>query len=260
MPTVTLLLKIYQDYQLKIVNEFLKSTFKGLKVKAKICGCTSLGWIQTSISGEDESIAVNYLAKEIGFCPTSLDHVEKFSTIKGYLAAVKKSREEIYIDVGVFSPNVTHASIPLNYLQAQLVDGRKVALKKIAELFGFCENLPLTIKVLSIDKEKNSIKATLSEKQLNQYRDWQKSLLDRLIILGSSTHEIQLVLKNTGLNRDVIDVAPLGMFEHALACKLGTDAVGLISKIGKVLRNAAFTVFNPKELQKFLEFSTALIF
>ena len=43
------------------------------------------------------------------------------------------------------------------------------------------------------------------------------------------------------------------MFEHVLTCKLGTDAAGLIPKIGRNLRNAKFAVFNPKRLREFLE-------
>jgi hypothetical protein len=42
------------------------------------------------------------------------------------------------------------------------------------------------------------------------------------------------------------------MFEHALTCKLGTDATGLIPKIGRYMRNAAFIVFNPKKIISFL--------
>jgi hypothetical protein len=44
----------------------------------------------------------------------------------------------------------------------------------------------------------------------------------------------------------------LGLFEHALVCKLGTDAVGLISKVGRGLRNARFVVFSPRKIRGFL--------
>jgi hypothetical protein len=60
-------------------------------------------------------------------------------------------------------------------------------------------------------------------------------------------------LEYAKLNRDVISVEPLGMFEHALTCKLGTDAAGLISKIGRILKNARFAVFNPRKISGFLE-------
>ena len=77
-------------------------------------------------------------------------------------------------------------------------------------------------------------------------------MLDRLLVLGPSLHELQRMLENAKLDRDVIDVDTIGMFEHALTCKLGTDAAGLIPKIGRNLRNAKFAVFNPKRLREFL--------
>jgi hypothetical protein len=61
-----------------------------------------------------------------------------------------------------------------------------------------------------------------------------------------------MAVAQAGLNRDVIDVETLGMFEHALVCKLGTDAAGLIGRVGRKLRKAKFTVFNPKKTFVFL--------
>jgi hypothetical protein len=258
MPTVTLHAKAYNDFQQKLVAKLLKSKIKGLNVQTEIRGTTPRQWIQITVSGEDEKVALHYLANEIGLCPTRLEDIERFSTIKGHIMAMDNSRGELYVDIGVFSPKIIDASIPLQSLQAQLVDGRKVALKKIAEVFGFCEKLPLTIKILNIDKEKNHVKAMLSENQLNHYRNWTKSLLDRLIILGSSIYEVRSALTRAGLNQDVLNVEPLGLFEFAVMCKLGTDAAGLIPKIGKNLRSATFAIFNPKKVLKFLGYSTVL--
>jgi len=77
-------------------------------------------------------------------------------------------------------------------------------------------------------------------------------LLDRLIVLGASFNEIGLALKKTRCNRDVINIERLGLFENAVVCKLGTDAVGLVPKIGRKLRNANFSIFNPRENIEFL--------
>jgi hypothetical protein len=250
MPTVTILSKVYNNYQLKLVEKLLKSTFKGLKVEAEIYGVTSRGWVQIAVSGEDEKVASCYLASKIGLCPIYLNHVEKFSIIKGLITAINK--DGLCTDIGVFSPDTIDATIPLQHLQAQLVDGRKIALKKIVELFGFCENLPLKVKIRGINVEENHIEAMLSEEQIMQYKNWIKSLLDRLIILGASLSEVRLSLKMAKCNRDIINIEPLGLFEHAMVCKFGTDAAGLIPKIGKNLRNATFSIFNPKEILRFL--------
>ncbi len=250
MPTVTLPTKVYSNFQLKLVDEKLQSMLKGLKVETKIRELSSRGLVQIAVSGEDEKVALNYLRGQIGLCPTFLQHVEKFSTVKGYVASLNK--KELYVDIGIVSPNTVEAAIPLKLLQAQLVDGRKMALEKIADLFGFVENLPLTVKICSVNKEKRRVEAVLSEKQLALYRSWTKSLLDRLIVLGASFNEIVLVLKKTGCNRDVINIERLGLFENAVVCKLGTDAVGLVPKIGRKLRNANFSIFNPRENIEFL--------
>jgi hypothetical protein len=259
MPTVTLSEKIYSNSQLELLDKILKSKLEGLQVETKTIGVTPHGWVQIDITGSDEKVALHYLADEIGLCPMHVDDLEKFLMIKSHVIAMDTNRDELCVDIGVSSPRIIDTTISLQHLQAQLVDGRKIAFKKLAELFGFCENLPLTIKILNVDKEKNHAEAVLSEKQLDQYRNWMKSLLDRLIILGASVYDVRLALKRAGLNRDVLNIEPLGLFEFALACKLGTDAAGLIPKIGRNLRRATFSVFNPKRVLKFLDYSGAFI-
>jgi hypothetical protein len=252
MPTVTLLIKVYNNFQLKLIDKFLKSMLKGLKVKIEIRGVTSRRWVQTTVSDEDETVALHYLADEIGLCPTRLERLGKFSTMKGRITSLNKSRIELCVDIGVFSPDIVDATIPLQHLQAQLVDGRKTSLKKLAELFGFCENLPLSVKIHNVDEENRRIETMLSERQLIRYKGWAESLLDRLIVLGASFNEVMLAGKQTRCNRDIVNIETLGFFEHAIVCKLGTDAVGLIPKMGKNLRNASFSTFSPRKIIEFL--------
>lgn len=246
MPTVTLPIKVYNNFQIKVVDKTLKSMLKGLNVQTKIAGISSHGLVQITVLGEDEKVALHYLDREIGLCPTSLENMEKFSTAKGYISSLNK--KELHVNIGFSSSSMIDAAIPLKRLQAQLVDGRKMALKKIADVFGFVENLPLSVKICSVNKEKSRVEAVLPRKQLSIYRSWTKSLLDRLIVLGEPFNEVMLSLKRTRCHRDVINIEPLGLFENAVACKLGTDAVGLIPKIGGKLRNANFSIFNPREI------------
>ena len=251
MPTVTLFAKAYGNLQLDNFDRYLKSTLEGLKVEAKTCGATTRGWIQISVSGEDENVALRYLDDRIGLCPASFENINRFSTIKGRIASLNESANELHVDMGVFSPDVYDAVIPLSRLQAQLVDGRRVSLEKLVELFGFCENLPLTIKVDSIDRKKGLIEAEVAEKQRRLYVEWIGSLLDRLLVLGASLRGVGWAVEKAGFNRDVVSIESLGGFEHAVVCKLGTDAVGLIPKIGKSLRNASLAVFSPKRIFTF---------
>jgi len=252
MTALTLLTKISNGNQLKQIGRALKLSFKGLEVETKILGTVADGWVQLALEGEDEGIATNYVIKEIGLCPTNFGNVKKFSTLKGYIKNFGKSDGELSVDVGVFQPKIVYATMALRRLQAQLVDGRKVALSKMAELFGLCEDSPVNIKVTDLNEEESCIDAELASRQIRKYAVWRESLLDRLLVLGSSLYEINMALEHAKLERDVIDVEPLGLLEHALTCKLGTDAAGLIPKIGRNLKDARFAVFNPKRLRGFL--------
>ncbi|MEM2911702.1 MAG: DUF2110 family protein [Candidatus Bathyarchaeia archaeon] len=251
MPTVTLLLKIYDNQQLKLVENQLISTLKGLKVKIENVEAASRGWVQVNFLGEDEKAALSYLEEEIGLCPVRIENLKKFLTTKGYIMGLGESKNELHLDIGITSQKIMNATIPLQHLQAQLADGRKIALKKLIELFGFCESLPLKVKITRINE--NHIEATIAETQLKIYKKWIKSLLDRLIILGASQKEINMALKNSRCQNDIVEIEQLGLFEHAVACKLGTDAVGLIPKIGRNLPNAILSVFNPKTILEFFQ-------
>ena len=256
MLTITLLAKAYDEARLRQVDGLLKTKLQGLKTEAQINGTTTRGWIRATVSGEDERAAVHYLADEIGLCPTNLERIEKFSTVEGRITGLNKNKGELRLDVGIFEPEVVDAEIPQSRLQAQLGDGRRIALGKLIELYGFCDNLPLAVKVSDLGRNKNRIEAMLSEKQLSIYRNWTESLLDRLIVLGASQQEVRSALERARSERDVVDVEPLGLLEFAVVCKLGTDAAGLIPRIGRSLRNAAFTVFNPRRIRGFFEEST----
>jgi hypothetical protein len=252
MTTLTLLANVNSHNRLQQIEKTLKHAFEGLNVETKFLGTAADRWVQVALTGEDEEIATNYVIKEIGLCPSSFENVRKSSTLKGYIASFKKNGAELPVDVGVFQPKTVYATIPLRRLQAQLVDRRKVALGKIAELYGFCKDLPVSVKVIHLDEGENRIEAELSSGQVRKYVVWRESLLDRLLVLGASLHEIEMTLEHAKLDRDVIDVEPLGTLEHALTCKLGTDAAGLIPRIGRTLKNAKFAVFNPKKLRWFL--------
>jgi len=252
MTALTLLTKAASDSRLRRVGEALKVQLSGLEAKMEVLGVAAGGWVQVELSGEDEGAATSYLTKKIGLCPTNLGDVKKFSTLKGYMRNIGEDAEELSVDVGVFQPQIVYATVPLRRLQTELVGGRKVALRKLAELFGFCEGLPVNVKVTAVNEEESRIDAELSSKQVRRYEIWRESLLDRLLVLGPALHQVEKTIERARLDRDVIDVEPLGVFEHALTCKLGTDAAGLIPKIGRNLKTARFAVFNPKILRRFL--------
>jgi hypothetical protein len=248
MTTLTLLVKASNFGQVKQIDELLKSQFEELDVEVKVLTTSANKWVQVSFSGEDEAIAASYITKKIGTCPTNLEKAKNLPVLKGYISKLDFDKQELIVDVGIFEPKIVLAIIPLASLQTQLVNGKTVDLKKIAEMYNLAERLPLSIKpVSSMTEEAEVLQAELADEQVKKLNDWQQSLLDRLIILGASKEKIEEVLERTRLNRDVIDIETMGMFEHALTCKLGTNAAGLVSVVGRYLRNSVFVVFNAKK-------------
>ncbi|MGA2680521.1 MAG: DUF2110 family protein [Candidatus Bathyarchaeia archaeon] len=250
MTILTLLVKARNARQLKQVDDLLNAEFENLDLDFKVLGAPVNKWVQVSLSGEDEVIAANYINKEIGTCPISIKRFEKSSVLKGFVTKINTAKNELTVDVGIFEPKITLATVPLAYMQAQLADGKKIDLKRIEEVYGLHESLPLNIKVINCVGEdgEERLQAELSTAQIEKMHLWQQSFLDRLIVLGASAGEIEEVLERTRLNRDVIDIERLGLFEYALTCKLGTDAAGLIPKMGRYMRNSVFVVFNPREV------------
>ena len=248
MTTLTLLVKASNLGQVKQIDELLRTQFEDLDVEVQVLNTSANRWVQVSLSGEDEPIATSYIKKEIGTCPTSLENAKNFPVLRGYISKLDLNKQELIVDVGIFEPKTVFAIVPLSFLQAQLANGRKLDLKKIAEIFGLAERSPLSVKAVSaIVEDVEELQAELTVEQAEKLHLWQQSLLDRLIILGASKETIENVLERTRLNRDVFEVETLGMFEHALTCKLGTNAAGLVGIMGRYLRNSVFVVFNAKK-------------
>jgi len=162
---------------------------------------------------------------------------------------------ELRVDVGVFAPRVVYAKIPLQSLQAQLADGKRLPLQRITELFCLLDYVPLRVKIVDSDwrGENEAFLAELSERQLFLFTDWLLSSLDRLVILGASHSDIERAVEASRHFRDVVRIESLGWLEHAIVCKLGTDAVGLIPAIGRFLRTATLAPFSPRKIRQIVD-------
>jgi hypothetical protein len=249
MPKVTLLDKLYGSGSPETFESFYSSLFSGLEVQLRFAGTTDRGWIQLNVSGEDEIAALSFLEREIGLAPTSYDALKKFSVIQGKIVFSSKSQEELYVDLGLSSDNLYDAVISEKRLRAQLADGKEVSYKSLVELFCLYDNLPLEVKIGNVEGESRTVEAVLSDKQLNLFHNWVRSRFDRLIILGSLFSDIERTVKMSRHSRDIIKTESLGVLEQVVFCKLGTDAVGLIPKLGRYLKKSAVLVpFSPKKI------------
>ena len=245
MTNLTLLTKAWNGGQIRQIDELLHTQFADLDVELKVLSNPTNRWVQVSLEGEDQAVATAYMRKEIGICPASLDAVEADMVLKGYVSKIDIEKQRLVVDVGIFEPKTIHAAVPLVNLQSQLADGKNLGLKQITDAYAIAEGLPLSVRVIS--KDADILNAELSLDQAAMLQSWQQSLLDRLVVLRASKELVSEVIERTRLSRDVIEVESLGLFEFALVCKLGTDAAGLVSRMGRYMRNAVFVVFAAKK-------------
>ena len=250
MPTATLLEKVYGSFSSEILEPVFSTLCKALKVKLRVVGETNRGWVQIEVSGEDEVAALHFLDREVGLAPVSLRNIGKFSVVGGRVVFSGKDETGLYVDIGVYSPETKDAFIPLRRLQIQLADGKKVPLRRLVEVFCLQNNLPLDVKLVQdVDAQKSWVMAELSEAQLYQIVSWVRFSFDRLIVLGAFFPDVELAVKVSKHFRDVIRIESLGTLEQVILCKLGTDAVGLISKLGRFLPDAILVPFSPRKIQ-----------
>ncbi len=253
MPRVTLLEKVYGTYSAKNFESVLSSLCKGLRVRLRVIGKTDRGWIQVEVSGEDETVTLNYLDQEVGLAPASTEGLKKFSTVRGRVISSEESENQLRVDIGVFSPQIWDAVIPLDTLQAQLADGKEFPLQQVIELFCLYDNLPLEVKMVgSAEAEKKSVQAELSEIQLSQVKRWIRSNLDRLLVLGAPFSDVERAVYASKHVRDIVKVDSLGLLEHVVVCKLGTYAVGLTPRLGRFLPHAVLAPFCPSKIREFV--------
>ena len=239
--TITLLEKVRRGYSLKAFEHALTSLFEELNVQLKVVNKTYRGWIQIEVSGEDETVALHHLREKVGFAPESIDKIRKFLTVRGKVIRDGENGSNLCVDVGVFTPETYDAIVSLEKLQAQLADGKKMHLQELRELFCLCDNMPLKVKIIDdSDNEGKCFAAELSEAQISQFTRWVRSSLDRLIVFGVPASYVTNGIGKSNLSRDIIGVEELGILEHSILCKMGTDAVGLIPKLGPRLPTANF--------------------
>ncbi len=242
---VRLLQKIYAPVSLKELEKALARLFEGLRVELASVETEENNWVRVGVKGEDAKVAVRLLERAGKLAPLGMEQIEQYSVLNGFVVSSGVERG-ISVDVGLVYPRIIYVTVHLQNLRSQLVDGATLTIQQIIELFGLAVNLPIEIRVTEVGAHR--LDAELTERQLALYSHWISGIVDRLIVLGSSRKRVKDAVERTGLTRDVIGIESLGLFEQVVVCKLGTDARGLIARIGKRLYRARLVAFSPRRI------------
>lgn len=251
---LTLLEKLYGPRESNAQRAFaklLKSITSGLDTEVEVVGKDERNWVQVEVQGSDSKVAINYLGRRFGIAPSFTDLVLPM-TAKGKIVDSGRVGYGIYVDIGLNDQGPLDVLIPLHRLRSHLVDGRKLPLREIVELFCLYDNLPFSFRLTKVDAEGKKVWGEPSDAQVEFFREWISAGLDHVIVLGTYDEQVEATLSQSKARRDILRVDSLGFLEHALCCKHGTDAPGMIKTLGAYYSGVPLYAFSPRKINKVL--------
>jgi hypothetical protein len=206
-------------------------------------GFSRNGWARINVTGEDNEIVAELIMTKFAIAHTETDELEIPGVYDAQL--IESDQNGLKFDVGLDAANST-CLIPTHALQAQLADGKNMQTRRLIEIY--CLYPGENISVRTTRKMNNEIEAWLSDGQIERLSGWITSGLDRIMAYDCYEEEAEAAVLKTHLTRDIIRVEPVTLTMQSILCKLGTDAVGLIPKLGHALRKQKLRPFLPKRI------------
>jgi len=191
-------------------------------------------WLQVRARGEDADAFLNLLKQEYGEAPVSRSNLEKWDIVRGFVAGAGRIGYGVYVDIGVQEPRPKDALFPLHRMRAQLADGEPKSAREILDANALVDFVPL--KMIVIELEGENISVELDDEARDNLVSWRKYPFDRVIVVGADKAYVENAVRVSGLESDVVKVESLSLFVQSVLCKIGTEAPGVIAKIGNRLR------------------------
>jgi hypothetical protein len=217
-----------------------------LDVRLARFGTDKRGHFSLAFDGQDSEFAINFLVKKYGKA-ISLENVKEGAILPGTFVEVGKVGYGLYVDIAALSSKRVDVLIPLHRIRDQ-VSSRK-PLRIIAKSMVFVDNLPIDVKITSVDRRENKIEGELAQSSLVRFEEWMQDDHERLLVFGVNQDMIEIALRKTRHLEDIYEFEELGKFEYSLRCKRSTRASGIVAAIGPKMRDVPMHLFIPKEIE-----------
>ncbi|TMI08489.1 DUF2110 family protein [Candidatus Bathyarchaeota archaeon] len=191
-------------------------------------------WLQVRARGEDADAFLNLLKQEYGEASVSRSSLEKWNIVRGFVAGAGRIGYGVYVDIGIQEPRPKDALYPLHRMRAQLADGEPKSAREILDANALVDFVPLRMIVTELEGENISVE--LDDVARDNLVSWRKYPFDRVIVVGADKAFVENAVRASGLQGDVVKVESLSLFVQSVLCKIGTEAPGVIAKIGNRLR------------------------
>ncbi len=232
-----------REFKTELEHELID--LKGsLSAAAKVTRFTGKGFAQISVLGDDSEILGELIIRKFGAAITTQTEM----TTGPHMGIVNRFDSNfLEIDLGIETPEPRNIRIPARHLRAQLADGKPIPVRAICEEYCLVPETRVGIRVGQLP-ENEIQEAWLADSQIRTISEWMTIQLDRVKVIGVTRGTLNNTLQKAGLERDIIAVEQETLATHILTCKLGTDAIGLIPKLGRHLRKARLKTFLPRRI------------
>jgi hypothetical protein len=230
-----------KNFQTTLEREFEK--LKGeLNASITLKGFSRDGWAQIDIQGEDSEIVTELVANKFSIAHTELREID----LGNYQAEIIGSNERgLKFDLGSGSRNLD-CMIPTSNLYAQLTDGRTIPVQQLIECYCLYPGMRISVRVPR--KTNRATNSWLSDDFVAVLADWVTTGLDRILVFECFKTDADSAILRTHLTRDIIAVDSRTLTLQSIVCKLGTDAIGLIPRLGRILRRRTMRPFQPRKV------------
>ena len=198
-------------------------------------------WLLIRAKGEDAEAFLNLIKREYGEVPLSRSNLEMWDVVNGFITGAGRIGYGVYVDIGIQHPAPKDALYPLHRMRAQLAEGEPKSAREILEANALVDYVPLKMVVTELEDENISVE--LNDAERDKLVTWRKYPFDRVIVVGADKTLVENAVRASGLEGDVVKVESLSLFVQSILCKIGTDAPGVIAKIGNRLRGVSLNSY-----------------
>lgn len=227
------------------MQESLSKLRGDLSASATLVGFSDKGWAKIDVEGEDREILQEIISRELGRAQTDFAQIENQSN---YLGIVSTVGADLAVDIGIEKPSPLNVSVSSRALRAQLCDGELLSCKEITEQYCIHTGSKLAVRVTRLERDSRRLEGWLADSQIELFSEQIASRLERVQVFDCTRQRVEFALRNANIERDVISVEPNTLTTHSVVCKLGTNAIGLIPKLGSVLRRSVLMPFLPSRI------------
>jgi hypothetical protein len=234
-----------RDFQPELGNA-LRSLKGELGASFRIDGFSPKGWAKLDLNGDDSDIFKELIARNLAQAQTDATGLELQSNYEGIVCS--QTEDHLGVDIGIETPKPMTIKIGLGALRAQLGDGRALRASEIIRDYCLVPGSRTTIRLTRLEPNLQVGEGWLADTEIERLSSRITTGLDRIQITDCFRHEAEHAVKNSRTERDTIAIESETLTTHCILCKLGTDAVGLIPKIGRTLRKRRLDPFIPSTI------------